>query len=118
MISSGSTKRKTKFPYHFSSSPALGFVFRTGDGARLTKLTSSRRCSQRAVNEGCTSHDGAGATGQGLGAAGGDEPDAASTRARPDPRAHRLLADVYGWFTEGLATADLRSARALLHGLA
>jgi class 3 adenylate cyclase/predicted ATPase len=32
--------------------------------------------------------------------------------------AHELLADVYGWFTEGLDTADLREARALLDELA
>jgi predicted ATPase len=28
--------------------------------------------------------------------------------------AHQLLAEVYGWFTEGFDTADLREARALL----
>jgi predicted ATPase len=27
---------------------------------------------------------------------------------------HQLLADVYQWFTEGFATADLKAARALL----
>ena len=32
--------------------------------------------------------------------------------------AHALLADVYGWFTEGLDTADLREARSLLGELA
>jgi DNA-binding winged helix-turn-helix (wHTH) protein/predicted ATPase len=31
--------------------------------------------------------------------------------------AHRLLAEVYGWFTEGFDTADLRDARVLLEGL-
>jgi class 3 adenylate cyclase/predicted ATPase len=31
--------------------------------------------------------------------------------------AHDLLAPVYGWFTEGFGTADLRSAMALLHDL-
>ena len=31
--------------------------------------------------------------------------------------ARRLLAESYGWFTEGLATADLRDARSLLHEL-
>jgi predicted ATPase len=31
--------------------------------------------------------------------------------------AHQLLADVYGWFTEGFGTADLRDARALLEEL-
>lgn len=28
--------------------------------------------------------------------------------------AHQLLAEVYGWFTEGLATPDLHEGRALL----
>jgi len=32
--------------------------------------------------------------------------------------AHDLLAPVYGWFTEGFATADLRQAKALLDELA
>jgi class 3 adenylate cyclase/predicted ATPase len=32
--------------------------------------------------------------------------------------AHQLLAEVYGWFTEGFDTADLRAARALLEELA
>jgi DNA-binding winged helix-turn-helix (wHTH) protein/predicted ATPase len=32
--------------------------------------------------------------------------------------AHQLLAEVYGWFTEGFATPDLRAARALLAELA
>jgi len=31
--------------------------------------------------------------------------------------AHELLAEVYGWFTEGLDTADLREAKALLQEL-
>jgi predicted ATPase len=30
--------------------------------------------------------------------------------------AHRTVADVYEWFTEGLDTADLKDARALLDG--
>jgi hypothetical protein len=29
-----------------------------------------------------------------------------------------MLADIYGWFTEGLDTADLRDAKALLDELA
>ena len=33
-------------------------------------------------------------------------------------KAHDLLAPVYGWFTEGFDTADLREARALLDDLA
>jgi predicted ATPase len=32
--------------------------------------------------------------------------------------AHNLLADIYGWFTEGFDTADLQEARALLEELA
>ncbi len=31
--------------------------------------------------------------------------------------ARRELAEVYGWFTEGFATADLAAARALLESL-
>ena len=31
--------------------------------------------------------------------------------------AHRLLAEVYGWFTEGFDTADLQEAKALLRVL-
>lgn len=33
------------------------------------------------------------------------------------PQAHDLLAPVYGWFIEGLDTADLKDARALLDEL-
>jgi predicted ATPase len=33
-------------------------------------------------------------------------------------QARELLASVYGWFTEGLDTRDLREARALLEQLA
>ena len=32
--------------------------------------------------------------------------------------ARRMLADIYGWFTEGFDTADLKDARALLDELA
>jgi predicted ATPase len=32
--------------------------------------------------------------------------------------ARDLLAPVYGWFTEGFDTRDLKEAKALLHGLA
>jgi len=32
--------------------------------------------------------------------------------------AHNLLAPVYGWFTEGFDTRDLRETRALLDALA
>jgi predicted ATPase len=32
--------------------------------------------------------------------------------------AHQLLAEVYGWFTEGFDTADLQETKALLDALA
>jgi predicted ATPase len=32
--------------------------------------------------------------------------------------AHQLLAEIYGWFTEGFDTADLKEAKVLLEGLA
>jgi predicted ATPase len=32
-------------------------------------------------------------------------------------QAHELLAPVYGWFTEGFDTRDLKEAKALLEGL-
>jgi predicted ATPase len=32
--------------------------------------------------------------------------------------AHELLAPIYGWFTEGFDTPDLREAKALLDALA
>ena len=35
-----------------------------------------------------------------------------------DDRGRPLLASVYGWFTEGFSTADLREARRLLDTLA
>jgi hypothetical protein len=31
--------------------------------------------------------------------------------------AHRMLSEVYNWFTEGFDTADLKEARALLEGV-
>ncbi len=31
--------------------------------------------------------------------------------------AHELLAEIYGWFTEGFDTADLKEAKALLQEL-
>jgi predicted ATPase len=32
--------------------------------------------------------------------------------------AHQMLAEIYGWFTEGFATQDLQEAKALLEELA
>jgi predicted ATPase len=31
--------------------------------------------------------------------------------------AYRMLAEIYGWFTEGVDTKDLQEAKALLEGL-
>ena len=39
-------------------------------------------------------------------------------RQRRHEDAHRLVADIYGWFTEGFDTADLRAAKTLLTELA
>jgi len=33
-------------------------------------------------------------------------------------KARRMLAEIYGWFTEGFDTADLQAAKALLEDLA
>jgi hypothetical protein len=32
-------------------------------------------------------------------------------------KAHKMLAEIYGWFTEGFDTADLRETRKLLDEL-
>ena len=37
-------------------------------------------------------------------------------QGKPDD-AHHLLAEIYGWFTEGFDTADLQEAKALLEEL-
>ncbi len=39
---------------------------------------------------------------------------------RQDKReeSHKMLADIYGWFTEGFDTKDLQEAKALLQELA
>ena len=39
------------------------------------------------------------------------------TRLCCDQQAHELLAPVYGWFTEGFDTRDLKEAKALLDEL-
>ncbi len=33
-------------------------------------------------------------------------------------QAHQMLSEIYGWFTEGFDTADLKEAKALLEELA
>ena len=50
-----------------------------------------------------------------MGATRGDEHGAALARSG---QARKLLAPVYGWFTEGFDTLDLKEAKALLDELA
>jgi len=38
-------------------------------------------------------------------------------KQRKRDQAHAMLADIYGWFTEGFDTADLKDAKALLEEL-
>jgi hypothetical protein len=40
-----------------------------------------------------------------------------STRPLRHDEAHAMLAEIYGWFTEGFDTADLKDAKALLEEL-
>ena len=47
----------------------------------------------------------------------GDEHGAALVRSGKVQQAHELLAPVYGWFTEGFDTRDLKEAKALLEEL-
>ena len=57
--------------------------------------------------------------GQVLGATGGHEPESPSWQRQGETRrsARQVLAEVYGWFTEGFDTADLQEAKALLEEL-
>jgi predicted ATPase len=48
---------------------------------------------------------------------GSDELSAALARSRQADEARNLLAPVYGWFTEGFDTLDLKEAKALLETL-
>ena len=47
-----------------------------------------------------------------------DEPGTAVGRQGRRAEARELLAPIYGWFTEGFDTADLKKAKALLDELA
>ena len=53
-----------------------------------------------------------------MGAARRDQPRPAWRDQGRRGEAHDLLAPVYGWFTEGFDTADLKEAKALLDELA
>ena len=52
-----------------------------------------------------------------LGTSRGHEPRAPLARSRKTAAAGELLAPVYGWFTEGFDTRDLKEAKALLDEL-
>ena len=53
-----------------------------------------------------------------MGVARGDEHGAALAFSGKVQQARELLAPVYGWFTEGFDTLDLKEAKALLDELA
>ena len=55
---------------------------------------------------------------QSQGAAGNDELKSAVAATRQERRSSELLAEIYGWFTEGFDTKDLQEAKALLEQLA
>ena len=52
-----------------------------------------------------------------MGIARCDEPRPAVGRTGRRTEARKLLTPVYGWFTEGFDTADLKDAKVLLHEL-
>ena len=52
--------------------------------------------------------------GEILGAANVDQPGTAVARPGQTPGCLRVARPVYGWFTEGFDTKDLREAKALL----
>jgi hypothetical protein len=57
--------------------------------------------------------DYAQATGKIAAATGGDELGRFVAATGKEEKAHRLLADIYGRFTEGFDTKDLQEAKAL-----
>ena len=69
--------------------------------------------AETAIAKGITLPDGC----EVLGTALRDEPRQAVDRQDRRGEAYDLLAPVYGWFTEGLDTADLKDAKALLDTL-
>ena len=52
-----------------------------------------------------------------VGAAHNRQPRAIAYELGRRDEARRMLAEIYGWFTEGFDTADLRDAKALLDEL-
>ena len=60
---------------------------------------------------------GSGARCRLVGAARRDQPRPPLAEQGKRAQAHDLLAPIYGWFTEGFDTADLKDAKALLDEL-
>ena len=52
-----------------------------------------------------------------MGIARDDEPRPAAREQGSRDEARTMLAEIYGWFTEGFDTADLKDAKALLDEL-
>ena len=52
-----------------------------------------------------------------VGATRDHQPRSATRPAARSDEARTILADIYGWFTEGFDTADLKDAKALLEEL-
>ena len=61
--------------------------------------------------------DRSSAAGEVAGAAGGDELGGLWQQQGKKKEARRMLAEIYGWFTEGFDTKDLKEAKALLEEL-
>ncbi len=58
------------------------------------------------------------AAGKVAGAAGGNELGATMATTRQEETSPQMLAEIYGWFTEGFDTKDLQEAKVLLEELA
>jgi predicted ATPase len=105
---------------------ALDFADRTGEGFYLPEIY--RLKGQLLLHE-SAAEEAASCFGQGLESARRQQAKSLELRAATSlarlwahqgqrTQAHDLLAPVYGWFTEGFDTADLKDAKALLDELA
>jgi predicted ATPase len=83
-------------------------------GNTQSTSTASRDYAPHAPNN--INKNEARAKGEVLGAARGDQHDVALPRSG-QAEARDLLAAVYGWFTEGFDTIDLKEGKALLDEL-
>jgi len=82
---------------------------------RVASAARAFRSRRGTVSESSAYRPGAGS--QALGIARRHEPRPAMARPGPSPQARDLLAPVYGWFTEGFDTSDLKQAKTLLKSL-